>query len=282
LFCPPVTPTHKGAVTPPDHYMLDWFTMSVVEPYAISEPLATMGKVNLNSRLAPFGYVKMGGRSYIQRHTGLYGVFKNMRAFAIPSSIASAGHDESPLTNSNNATVSRWAIDPQWMVEKIIDSALDAKKFFKSATEICELDLPLKAKFKDAPGTAGKFSPSNYNDTAARRNFWTAHDMTGDNCRERPYAHIYPRLTTKSNVYTVHVWAQSLAKRPSSKDWDEFDETTDRILGEYRGSSTIERYIDVNDELLINKYDAVEDQNAKSLDPYYRFRVLNQKRFNPQ
>ena len=34
--------------------------MPVLEPYAISEPLSTAGKVNLNYPIAPFGYVSLG------------------------------------------------------------------------------------------------------------------------------------------------------------------------------------------------------------------------------
>lgn len=277
LFAPPTSAGHKGAVSPADHYMLDWFHMPVVEPYAISEPLSTAGKVNLNSRLAPFGYVKVDGRSYIQRHTGLWGVFKGMRQFALENSVPNGGHEESPLSKNFK---SRWEIDPQSMTEKIIDPALDARKYFKSATEICELDLPLKSTFAEEPGKAIKWNPT-YNNLSARRTFWNSHAMTGDNSRERPYAHIYPRITTKSNVFTVHVWAQALAKNPSGEE-GLFDEATDRILGEYRGSTTVERYIDVNEDAIKNEYDAAASTSIKSLDPYYRFRVVNQKRFNPR
>lgn len=285
LFAPAVSAAHKGKTSPPDHYMLDWFTMPVVEPFAISEPLSTMGKVNLNSRLAPFGYVKVtdGGaqRSYIQRHTGLYGVFKGVRQLVVGSGAAApsdAGHRERPLEDT--ATKYRFEVDPQYMMDNVIDPALDDRKYFKSATEVCELDLPLKDKFSEKPGLAGKWK-ARYNDTAGRKTFWTNNDMTGDNARERPYSHIYPRLTTKSNVFTVHVWTQSIAKNPSTKNWKTFDESTDRILGEYRGSTTIERYIDVEEDVL-KDYDAVVQTNAKSLDPYYRFRIVNTKRFNPQ
>ncbi len=33
---------------PPDHALLDFFTMPIVQPYAISEPFSTAGKVNMN------------------------------------------------------------------------------------------------------------------------------------------------------------------------------------------------------------------------------------------
>jgi uncharacterized protein (TIGR02600 family) len=270
LFCPPTIDLHLGAQSPADHYFLDLFHMPVVEPYAISEPLSTAGKVNINSRLAPFGYVKVDGRSYIQRHTGWYGVVKGMKQFLIDPLVSNAGHAEGPLNNRTAKT--RFDIKPDIMMTEVVDPYLDSKKYFKYASQICELDLPV-----DEAGM-----PANTN-SARRKALFDRYHMTGDNARERPYAHIYPRITTKSNVYTVHVWAQSIAKNAATKkdDWDSFDEKKDRILGEYRGSSTIERYID-SDEEALRDYDAVDNTNAKGLDPYYRFRIINQKRFTPQ
>ena len=50
--------THPGNPTPgtvvPDHVLLDLFWMPIVEPYGISEPFATSGKINLNTQIAPF------------------------------------------------------------------------------------------------------------------------------------------------------------------------------------------------------------------------------------
>jgi hypothetical protein len=51
---------------PPDQLLLDLFWMPVVEPWAISEPFATAGKINLNEQLAPFVNIK--------RDTGLRAV----------------------------------------------------------------------------------------------------------------------------------------------------------------------------------------------------------------
>ena len=42
--------------------------MPVVEPYGISEPMATSGKINLNYQIAPF--------TYITRNTGIRALFK--------------------------------------------------------------------------------------------------------------------------------------------------------------------------------------------------------------
>lgn len=286
LFSPPVATDHRGARSPADHYLLDWFTMPVVEPFAISEPLSTMGRINLNARLAPFGYAKDSktGRSYIERNTGLHAVLKNIKQFVAANNTPECGHAERPLTGSTNDMEFRFDIDPYLTIEKAItprfDNNADPTKsngYFKSATQICEIDLLMSSgKVFDDPTPA------------KRKAFWEANQMTGDNARERPYSLIYPRLTTKSNVYTVHVWSQSLAKNPNSTsdEWRKFDENRDKITGEYRGSTTIERFLDANDPALVPAgagapYDAT-DPKSKGLDPYYRFRILSSKRFTMQ
>ena len=78
--------------------------------------------------------------------------------------------------------------------------------------------------------------------------FWTSRSgagfLTGDNLRELPYAQIYSRLTTRSNSYTVHVRAQVLQKLNDGTNPAVWREGTDRVLGEWRGSYEIERYLD--------------------------------------
>lgn len=286
LFCPPVSPSHTGAKAPADHYLLDLFYMPVVEPYAISEPLSTAGKINLNSRLAPFGYAKFNGASYIDRATGIYAVLKGMKQLAIPKGTANAAHAEEPLKATG---IYRASVDPQKTINLAINSRFDANNnngYFKSATQICEVDLLLDTTGTDIAGTFNIPGP------ASRAAFWEANNMTGDNARERPYSYIYPRLTTKSNVYTVHVWAQSVSKNPSSKgqEWKTFNEDRDRVTGEYRGSTTIERYLAPNDPVIMpdqnepksgKNYDAAL-KGALGLDKYYRFRIINTKRFVAQ
>ena len=96
--------------------------------------------------------------------------------------------------------------------------------------------------------------------------------------RERPYSHIYPRVTTKSNTYTVYMRCQALKKVVGTAP-DEFDSTRDKIVGEYRGNATIERFIDPNDKDLA-KYDP--SAADASVDKYYRFRVVGTKQFLPR
>ncbi len=86
LFNPkPEDSTHPGHgtplagppfTTPPDHLMADLFWMPVVEPYAISQPFSTAGKVNLNAQILPFTYIK--------RETALNAVMKAVKFAAIP------------------------------------------------------------------------------------------------------------------------------------------------------------------------------------------------------
>ena len=72
-------PANQGA-GPPDHYFLDLFWMPVVEPYAISEPLSTGGKINLNYQILPY--------TNITRSTGLRGVFKSEYMLCVPNRYA--------------------------------------------------------------------------------------------------------------------------------------------------------------------------------------------------
>jgi hypothetical protein len=83
--------------------MLDLFHVPVVEPYAISEPFSTAGKVNLNYVIAPFGYAAGDAgtnpntripRSYLRRDTALRGVLRSVWMMAVPSSESEMAHQE--------------------------------------------------------------------------------------------------------------------------------------------------------------------------------------------
>jgi len=98
--------------------------------------------------------------------------------------------------------------------------------------------------------------------------------------RERPYTRIVPRLTTKSNTFTVHFRVQAL-KNPSQAGATNWNEARGSISGEYRGSTTIERFIDVSDPILATTDFATNAANAPSLDTFYRWRVLSNRQFSP-
>jgi hypothetical protein len=54
-------------------------------------------------------------------------------------------------------------------------------------------------------------------------------------------------------------------------------EGQDQVASEYRGSSTVERYIDPSDTSL---KDFAKDSKL-SMDDYYKFRIISTKRFAP-
>ena len=264
---------HPGIGTrgskPADYLLLDLFHMPIVEPYAISEPGSTAGKVNLNFAIAPFGYMKVGSAPYVRRDTALRGVLKPVKMMAVAANMGDGGHAES-LPD----VTSRYDIDADLTLgdlQKRFDDPLQG--LFRSAGEVCDVDLyPRKLNGSTDPrGYAGTV-PSKKADFGQ---FWWDNRLTGDSGRERPYAMIYPRVTTKSNVFTVHMRVQVIAKNSGSAA-NAFDETKDRVASEYRGSSMIERFLDPNDPALKN-WDEIND----SLEPYYRLRVVSTKRFLP-
>jgi hypothetical protein len=111
--------------------------------------------------------------------------------------------------------------------------------------------------------------------------WWGDYMLTGDNLRENPYGHIYPRLTTKSNTFTVHVQTQTLKKLPGTTV-DVFNEEKDQVTGEFRGSFVIERYLDPGSDSLVKANGAPGNEtDPNSMVGPYKFRILNSKRFAP-
>jgi uncharacterized protein (TIGR02600 family) len=282
LFCPnPAGRNHPGAESPPDHLLLDLFGMPVVEPYAISEPFSTAGKVNLNYPMVPF--------SYIKRTTALRAALHSVRVTAIPQTFTHGGNWLDYKGRANNENL-RYLVDRDETL-KGFEAFFDLYKsdksegFFKSASQLCERYLYPKGQVYT--GATIKYSTGE----GAIKGFWDANALTGDNVREKPYADLYPRVTTKSNTYTVHYRVQSLRQRPYSGNasgadayYRNFDETRDKVLAEYRGSSTIERYLDPEDARFQSTYKPAKDRidvEKESLENAYRFRVIATKRFSP-
>ncbi|MEZ0299658.1 MAG: Verru_Chthon cassette protein A [Candidatus Methylacidiphilales bacterium] len=272
--------TTKGAggfSNAPDYLMLDLFWMPVVEPYAISEPLSTAGKINMNQQIIPFTYIK--------RDTGLYAVMKNEKVMAILSTDAGnptgnsdgTGYkDTSQVNNKPTQSPSQYrrAINIPATLQQFqfrFDNADGTGLYaFRSPAEICDMHLiPDNATIS----TAGKQAMDN--DMAA---FWTLNGLTGDNTRERPYTTIYPRLTTRSNTYTVHFHAQTL-KKVAGSDPSVWHEGRDVISANYRGSETIERYIDPNAANLPDF--AANPDAAPALDSFYHWRTRSYHQFSP-
>ncbi len=276
LFCPnPMAGGgHRGFASPPDHLFLDLFWMPAVEPYPISEPLATAGKINLNYQIAPF--------TYITRKTGLHAVLKAAKITAIQKQYAANYKSMYEMCTTNART--RFDINiPETLTD--FDARFAANKPFRSASEICEMFLVPK---QSAPATSGL--PITL---AATKSWWSGTSaatdpvLTGDNSREAPYNQIYPRVTARSNTFQVHYKVQSLKQKPGATasagatDWFS-------VQGEYQGSAVIERYLDPTDPRLTSAYlGAMETETigaggyAGGGLPPYKWRILLNRQFVP-
>ncbi len=265
----PAGSEHRGiSVEPKDHYLLDLFTMPIVEPYAISEPYSTAGRLNMNYRIAPF--------TYIRRATGMHAVLKPLRFTAIPDAAADRYSKAfEPATVADNY---RRALDTASIEQTLeqfeqkfdsLDRFNDGKHAFLSASEISEIFL-----VPSAETLANMTDPSG---------FWSTHRLTGDNSREAPYNDLYPRLTTRSNTYTVHVVAQALRQKAGANtaDWSRWQEGKDSIEAEWRGSFTIERYIPEGESQQVVPDFAGPTPPSESLAGKYRLRTLRTKQFSP-
>jgi uncharacterized protein (TIGR02600 family) len=228
--------------------------MPIVEPYPISEPFATSGKVNLNYQMLPF--------SYIKRATALAAIFKSERVLAIPNN-AGKKYKKSESNGSQgwHHKIDVWETLQQW------EHKFEQGKVFRTATEVCEAFL----------------YPQNEDvswdeDSKNIRKWWDKHRFTGDNSLEQPYANIYPRVTTKSNTFKVYMTVQTLQKvRGTSAS--EFVSGVDQVTGEYRGSAVIERFLDPTDRDIPNYKNEKIENKAKSLEQFYRYRVVNVRQF---
>jgi len=322
LFHPPRSyfpggASHPGAVSPPDHLLLDLFWMPVVEPYPISEPFATGGKININYQIAPF--------NYITRKTGLYAVLQSAKMTALNPN----QNDYRPAESQNwpfsyfyksmgtydqgSAGGSGGGVNVSVRRNIDIDDTLREMDYrfgknqpFISASEITTIPL-IPMDQTDPTGHSPYLSGSISNsDTTGPTGsietklaaFWnadyigdhtsqTGNFLTGDNSLERPYSSIYPRLTTKSNTYTVHVRVQTLKKNPFTGAAN-FINGEDQVTGEFRGSFVVERYLDPTSAGFVDS----SGQTSSGGVPYteaspnvtlgpYRFRVISSKQFAP-
>jgi uncharacterized protein (TIGR02600 family) len=242
---------HPGTNSPPDHLVTDLFWMPVVQPYAISENFSTAGKINLNYAIAPF--------SYITRSTGLAALLHAEQICAIPNTAQKSAKSYSPdgLTN-----YIRFGIDISNTLTQF-EAKFAAGDIFRSGSQICEIHL--------VPTNSSFLALSN-------NSFWASNSMTGDNSREKPYANLLGRVTTKGNTYTVHFRVQALKKAAGSTA-TVWDEAKDNVTGEYRGSTTIERYIS-QDASGIPDY-ATAAASTPNLENYYKWRTISNRQFAP-
>jgi len=278
---------------PPDDAFLDFFTMPIVEPYAISEPFSTAGKVNMNYQIVPF--------TYLTRDTAVRAVLKSARMMAMPPADA-AGNNAAPwsykISGPGGPPDYRYTINPDEVTGTLagFQNRFSAGDIFRSASEICSLYLIPQyqvnwnaASNGETVSTTGPATsvPTTFTSVSAMASamntWWKNYTLTGDNVREEPYGYIYPRLTTKSNAYTVHVWTQTL-KKAINTPVNQFVDGTDQVTSEYRGSYIVQRYLDPNSDSLITT-DGTNPANPEtypnSMVGPYKFRIVNTKRFAP-
>ena len=302
----------------PDHLLLDYFWMPIVQPYPISDPFSTAGKVNMNYQIVPF--------SYINRDAAMRGVLKSVMITAVdesyigvykyPNDISQGGYQYQGKfnitnypsgTNYNQLAANRgnfYFHSPVHLDEtlKQFTNRFGQNDLFHSPSEICSLWLyPAKQ-----PTTSTNLNNTNALITWDSGNtnikaWWygkagtTRKGLTGDNIRERPYNQLYPRLTTKSNTYQIHYRVQTLKQTPTAhgSDWSTWKDpgaggVTDKLIAEQRGSAVIERYIDPSDAQLPDftaqfqgNPGTVTLSSTNIMDTYYQFRVFNAKQFTP-
>lgn len=263
LFCPNPAATrnlHRGYTEfPRDHLFADFFTMPIMEPYSLSDSFSTAGKVNLNYEIQPF--------LHIQRTSAVAAALRNLKITAFDEKIANnqavykSGNPNGgqPLNTHRNDYLYSLNIEETL---KGFSERFANQGIFKSATEIAEMFLVPQGSTQ-----------------AGVEAWWTDKRLTGDNSRELPYSYLLPRVTTKSNTYTVHYRVQALQKRRTSNP-QEWDEKNDPVLSEYRGSALIERFLDPEDSR-IQKIDFATDSSLPSLAPYYRWKVIQKRQFVP-
>lgn len=307
-FGKPVTTGHPGDHNPRDHNLLDLFCMPVVEPYAISEPLSVAGRLNMNYQIMPF--------THITRATGMHALMKGEFMTAIPATddVNNAKSYQQAATQamwsntgdrfwdeSTNRKFWHRPIDVTKTLHQFEQrfrltstgsnhNAARIRGLFRTPSQICEIHLipdvsrGPSTNPSENIGSVGSVS-LNTGGTQLQQimdDFWQNHAPTGDNTRERPYSNLYNRVTTRGNTFRVHMRAQMLRKARSTAV-DVFDPTKDAILGEYRGSALIERYIDPTDTSnpIPDYGESANPLALAPLDTFYKFRTLEYKRFSP-
>jgi uncharacterized protein (TIGR02600 family) len=241
---------HYGAQIPPDHLLLDLFWSPVLEPEPISVNLATEGKVNLNTEILPF--------RHIRRDTALHAAMKAETLTAIPDEAAATYK-----TGERRGDRFRRFIDAGATLALWKSQVFDGGNVFLTASQVCEQFLVPE----------GLVEPGEVPTVEQMEAFWQEHRLTGDNSKERPYAHLYSRLTTRSNSYRIHFVAQSITKARSTAA-NEFDGTRDRAGALVRGSALATRELDLNDPQLPDyQSEATAAAPHPPLDRFYRWHL---------
>jgi len=235
LFCPnPAAGTaHPGFSRVPDFLWLDLFRVPVTEPFPLSDVASTQGRVNLNSQIVPF--------TYIERTTALHGALRSVQLTAIPQS--SAAHYKEP----GNLESYLYEVDAEATVD-FIKQRFSSDDVYRSETEICGIHLVPKSN-RPIPDIAA---------------WWNSKKLTGDNLRERPYAHLLPLLTTRSHAYRVYYKVEVL-QQPVDQEEGVWKESVGKVLARQSGAMRLVRDFDEEAPELAG-HDVIND----SLEPYFR------------
>ena len=226
---------------PPDHLWLDYFWMPTVEPSHVITPFATHGKMNLNYQMLPFTHIK--------RAT----VLKAEEILAIPTS---AGQTHKSSQDNPNW---RHRIDATETLKQF-EEKFEKGEIFMTESEVCEQFLIPEGQMWDADG-------------ASIRAFWDAHRLSGDNTLERPYAGLYSRVTTRSNVFRLHYRIQLIAKSGGPAP-GHFDPEQDTITEDQRGAMILERVLDHSSPNIPNyQREHADPASLPRLEQLYQFRV---------
>ena len=270
---------HPGFASPPDHLWLEFFWTPVTQPWPMGADFATEGKVNLNHQLMPF--------TWLQRSTALHGALKGVRITAIPTAAVDDQGDSAKGRNDGSPldVTFRYEVDAEKTVNGL-NQRLDNGVVFRTPSEICGQHLvPRRIDGHTYDGNG--FSPADpgSRQAADMSSWWNgsandaadAFEATGDNLRESPYAQLYPRLCTQSNVYCVHHRVQLLQQARGAKP-NEWDDVRDHVQAERRGSCIIERRLARQSATLP---DSATSSAARSLHEAQMFRILSQTPFGP-
>jgi len=217
---------HYGVERTPDHHLADLFRMPIVKPsepvdwahpdaaWKPSDAVSTEGRINMNCELVPFAHVR--------RTTGLHAVLKAQKLLAIP--------DEAGPTYKTGAGAQPWRrhIDPDQTLRQWEAKFADGD-VFRASSEIAEMWLvPEGATLEQMPS------------------FWARHRLTGDNSKERPYANIYPHLTTRSLTFDLHIVVEEIEKAQSTPP-NQFVPGVDVIAGRDQRTLPLTGRIDPRD-----------------------------------
>lgn len=246
---------HPGGDTPPDHLLMEFFQMPIVEPLGGSYALTTRGKINMNYEIFPF--------SYIRRTQGIRAVMKAEKIMAIPTLDGGiykpdVGTNVIPISKKYRHFLNLSETDGSLRQFK---ERFEMGRYFKYPSEICEIYLTPESERWTSDDQAEAY--------------WNNHLLTGDNTRERPYANIYPRLTTRSNKFKIYIRAQSIQSIAIKGEDDQWNEETGKILGDYRGSIIVERDFYKN----FNKHPDYLDKRSERSESKVFYRLKQRQSF---